>query len=199
MASYRLAKLCRLRENGGAWPLWSVLSIGGEWPRCRGDCPPWMFGGFRSSAWAAWAPCPGCGGWACGPGWGRAAIDRAHVMVGRVEANRRSILRLVHPFDDQVGHHGHELGMGSHRGRSHHVYAVRITLVAGFLVQVKHHLHVVRQEPHGVDDQVLEAVVMQRIDVLKDIRAQPRIFRPTATALEHQFPAFSWNLQLGGD
>ncbi len=88
---------------------------------------------------------------------GNTSPDRRRGWVRPRPTARRLVAgRIASPLGDQLAEHTHESGMGADGPGSDHVQTEFLAEKAGLLVQVVEHLHVIRQESDGVDQDVLD-------------------------------------------
>ena len=102
-------------------------------------------------------------------------------------------------FRNQLPDHRDELRMRSNRFGTDHIQTDPFGRFPGLVIQIKNHLHVIRQESDRHHNHVVDAIQLERFEMVADVRFQPGDVRWPAATLIDQFPAIVRQPQgLGG-
>ena len=110
-------------------------------------------------------------------------------MVRGILADRPTLGTALDPLLDQLREHRHEPRMNPGDPGPDHGQAQLFRPGEGFLVEVVQHFDMVREEADGLDDHLLDPLLLQGVEVLQDIRAKPGVARPSTPALVDERPA----------
>ncbi len=154
----------------------------------------WTQGAHGGSAFF-WAGSQ-AGGWcgSCGTGRSWTAAFNTRVRAGAELAHAGAFSRGADDLADEVSERADKRGMGSDGAGAHHGDVVFITECLGLVIEIPHHLHVVGDKSDGRDDQPLGTDLRQRLDVIENVRLEPRNLGGTAPALIDQLPLADANL-----
>lgn len=111
-------------------------------------------------------------------------------MIRPELANGTAFRATFQAFLNEITKCRDKLRMAADGTGAGHRDAKFVAEVAGFVIEVVQHFHMIRQETDRRDHGRLAAVSVQRAECIADVRFEPRILRTAAAALIHELPSF---------